>query len=63
MAKALQEVAISQPRMPVVSNYPAKGVRSASEIRGLLVRQLTSPVLWSLSMQRLVRFADESSVS
>lgn len=51
---ALNEVAIMQPHSPVVSNVTAKFIRTASEIRGLLVRQLTSPVLWEDSMRFLL---------
>jgi [acyl-carrier-protein] S-malonyltransferase len=54
LARLLQEVAISQPRTPVISNVTAKFVRDAAEIRGLLVQQLTSPVLWEDSMRFLL---------
>jgi [acyl-carrier-protein] S-malonyltransferase len=54
LARALQEAAISQPHVPVVSNVTAKSVRSAAEIRGLLVDQLTHPVLWEDSMRFLL---------
>jgi len=54
LGRALQEVAISQPRSPVVANVTAKFVPSAAEIRGLLVEQLTSPVLWEDSMRFLL---------
>lgn len=54
LSRTLQEVAVSQPRSPVVSNVTAKFVTSAAEIRGLLVQQLTSPVLWEDSMRFLL---------
>jgi [acyl-carrier-protein] S-malonyltransferase len=54
LAAALEEVPISQPKTPVVSNVTAKHVRSAAEIRGLLVDQLTRPVLWEDSMRFLL---------
>ncbi len=54
LERALQEVAISQPKLPVVSNVTGKFIRSASEIRDLLVRQLTCPVLWEDSMRFLL---------
>ena len=54
LARVLQEVAISQPKLPVVANVTAKFIRSAVEIRDLLVRQLTSPVLWEDSMRFLL---------
>ena len=54
LQQALAEVAVMQPRSPVVSNVTAKFIRTASEIRELLVRQLTSPVLWEDSMRFLL---------
>jgi [acyl-carrier-protein] S-malonyltransferase len=52
--RVLQEVAISQPRSQVVSNVTGKFVRTATEIRSVLVEQLTSPVLWEDSMRYLL---------
>ena len=54
LQQALAGVAVMQPRSPVVSNVTAKFIRTASEIRELLVRQLTSPVLWEDSMRFLL---------
>lgn len=53
LGRALAAVAICQPRAPVVSNVTAKPVVTAAEIRGLLVQQLTSPVLWEDSVRFL----------
>jgi len=54
LREALNEVAVMQPRSPVVSNVTAKFINTASEIRDLLVCQLTSPVLWEDSMRFLL---------
>jgi len=54
LADALTRVAISQPRAAVVSNVTAKPVVDATQIRGLLVDQLTNPVLWEDSMRFLL---------
>jgi len=54
LSRALAEVAISQPHAPVLANVTAKFVVSAAEVRGLLVQQLTSPVLWEDSMRFLL---------
>jgi len=54
LSRALAEAAISQFHPTVVSNVTAKPVVSAAEVRGLLVRQLTSPVLWEDSMRFLL---------
>ena len=42
--------------MPVVSNVSGEYMREPQEIREALKRQVTSPVLWHRSIQRL--FAD-----
>ena len=54
LARVLQEAAISQLKTPVVSNVTARFVRDAAEVRGLLVSQLTSPVLWEDSVRFLL---------
>lgn len=53
LSKALSAVPIYQLRAPVVSNVTGKYITSVAEIRDLLVRQLTSPVLWEDSMRFL----------
>lgn len=53
LERALQDTRISDPRLPVVSNVTAKPVRTAAEIRALLARQVTQPVLWEDSMKTL----------
>ena len=45
---------IKSPAVPVVSNVAAKYVGTADEIRDLLVRQLTSSVLWEDSMRFMI---------
>lgn len=47
---ALAGVALKDPQWPVYSNVTAKPVTSASEVPGLLVAQLTSPVRWADSV-------------
>ena len=42
------------PRVPVVSNVTARPSASVEDIKELLVRQVTSSVRWSDSMQWLV---------
>lgn len=51
---ALDEVAMSPPRIPVVSNVDGKIHDDPDEIRELLVRQVVSPVHWEDSMRCLV---------
>jgi [acyl-carrier-protein] S-malonyltransferase len=53
VAAELDKLAMQVPRVPVVSNVTARPGTSVAEIRDLLVRQVTSPVRWSESMQWL----------
>ena len=50
----LQKVAIRAPRVPVIANVTAGPVTDPSQIRDLLVRQITSPVRWSQTMAYLM---------
>jgi [acyl-carrier-protein] S-malonyltransferase len=54
VAAALSGLVVREPRAPVVFNVTARPATSAAEIKDLLVRQVTSPVRWSDSMQWLV---------
>lgn len=54
LAKALAEVEIRTPRMPVWSNVDAKPHTDPAEIRGLLVRQVLQPVLWEQTLRELL---------
>lgn len=54
LAATLKKTEFSQAGIPVVSNVRAEAVTGPEEIRDLLERQLTSPVLWSQSMRYLV---------
>ncbi len=51
MAEALSEVAISKPRVPVVSNVRARATDDTAMIRELLVEQVTGAVRWRESVQ------------
>jgi [acyl-carrier-protein] S-malonyltransferase len=54
VADALSKLPMQSPRVPVVSNVTARPAASVDEIKDLLVRQVTSPVRWSESMQWLI---------
>lgn len=54
MEQALSGIAFSPARLPVVDNVTADVVRDSDQIRDLLIQQLTHPVLWVASMQKLV---------
>ena len=47
MAEALQAVELNDARVPVISNVDALPHRKAMEIRRLLVRQVSEPVMWT----------------
>ncbi|MEW6073028.1 MAG: ACP S-malonyltransferase [Planctomycetota bacterium] len=51
LATALAEVTVRPPAVPVYSNVTGAPVRDPDEIRSLLARQVTSPVLWEKSMR------------
>ncbi|WP_299837785.1 ACP S-malonyltransferase [uncultured Jannaschia sp.] len=55
MADALGEVAISDPAVPLITNVTAASVRSADDIRRLLVEQITGSVRWRESVERMAR--------
>lgn len=54
LAKALDDVIISDPRIPVIANVDARPVTSADAIRDALVEQVSRPVLWEQTVRRLV---------
>jgi [acyl-carrier-protein] S-malonyltransferase len=54
LAALLERVEIRPPKIPVIANVTASPVSDPSEIRALLVKQITSPVLWEQSMRRLL---------
>jgi [acyl-carrier-protein] S-malonyltransferase len=54
LAEALNDVPMSSPSVPVVSNVTARPAGNTVEIKELLVRQVTSSVRWTDSMQWLI---------
>jgi [acyl-carrier-protein] S-malonyltransferase len=54
LAAALAEVEIAPPSVPVVTNVEAAPNQDAAQVRRLLVEQVTAPVRWEESVQRLV---------
>ncbi len=54
LREGLERIKFSDPRFPVVSNVTAAPVSKAAEARELLVEQLTSPVRWVASVERMV---------
>jgi [acyl-carrier-protein] S-malonyltransferase len=54
VARALAEVELRPPRVPVWSNVDAAPHTDPEAIRGLLVRQVVEPVLWEKTMRQLL---------
>lgn len=54
MARALNDVDIDEPKVPVVANVLAAGVHNASLIRSLLVDQVPGRVRWRTSVEWMV---------
>ena len=51
MAKALADVKMSDPQVPLVANVLAEGVTDAGRIRDLLIEQVTGRVRWRSSVE------------
>ncbi|MFA5115477.1 MAG: ACP S-malonyltransferase [Candidatus Omnitrophota bacterium] len=51
LARELDNVQIHKPRIPVISNVTARPATTPEEIKGNLVRQVASSVLWEDSMR------------
>ncbi|NND18640.1 MAG: ACP S-malonyltransferase, partial [Silicimonas sp.] len=54
MARALNDVDITEPKVPLVANVLAAGVHNASLIRSLLVDQVPGRVRWRTSVEWMV---------
>ena len=55
MADAFQDVTLSDANIPVISNVDAQPHRKALEIRRLLVRQVSEPVMWTQCVMTLLQ--------
>jgi [acyl-carrier-protein] S-malonyltransferase len=60
MAEALAQTSPYPPAVPVIANVTAAKVTDPSEIRDLLVRQVTATVRWRESMQAMVMIGIDS---
>ncbi len=59
LRKELSEINFSDPQFPVISNVTAEPVVVGSRARDLLVEQLTAPVRWSASVERMTSLGAE----
>ena len=54
LAEVLAGVQITAPKFPVISNVDAEAHNDPDEIRGILVRQILSPVQWETTIRKLI---------
>lgn len=54
LAAILDALPVQSLKIPVVSNVEAKPYTKAERVRGLLVAQISSPVLWEMSVRHMV---------
>ena len=54
LEKALEEISVSDLKIPVVTNVEAEANTSKDRVKGLLVAQVSSPVRWEESMRKMV---------
>lgn len=59
MSKELAGAAFSQGIIPVVANVTAEQVSDPEKMRELLASQITGPVRWHLSIERMIEFGAE----
>ena len=55
LSQVIEEISFRNLRVPLINNFEAREVKQASEAREGLIRQVSSPVLWSESIERLVK--------
>ena len=55
MAEAFQSVTLQDADIPVISNVDAQPHRKAEEIRRLLIRQVSEPVMWTQCMVTMLQ--------
>lgn len=53
LAEALESIAVAPLKTPVVSNVEAKPNTDAGRVKELLVAQISSPVLWEMSVREM----------
>jgi [acyl-carrier-protein] S-malonyltransferase len=61
-AEVLDNLEIKNANVPVISNVTAKPITEADEIKGKLIEQLFSPVLWENSVETLVELGVDTFI-
>lgn len=55
LAQVLEDVEVKELNLPYVTNVTAEYVTDCKEIKGLLARQIFSPVLWQQSVEMMIQ--------
>lgn len=56
LAKELTSISFAEPYFPVITNLSAKPVKTPDEIKNSLKGQIHNPVLWDMSVKKLIEF-------
>jgi len=54
LGKALEQISVSDLKIPVVTNVEAEVNASKDRVKGLLIAQVSSPVRWEESMRKMI---------
>lgn len=55
LGKVLEPIKVSTPKIPYVANVTAEYVRDASQVKPLLIEQVSSSVRWQQSVERMLK--------
>lgn len=61
-AEYLDKIAIKDPEIPIIMNVTADYLKSAAEVKELLIKQLYSSVLWQQSIEKVINDGAEEFV-
>lgn len=62
LEKEIQTYQINDPSMPVISNTTARPFEDAAHIKGLMVKQVMSPVYWEDSVQKMIELGVDTFI-
>lgn len=62
LKEEIQFVTVSNPVIPVISNTTAQPFEDAESIKGLMVKQVMSPVYWEDSVQKMIEMGVDTFV-
>lgn len=62
LADELKNVALNDMKLPLVTNVTADFVKSSVDVKDLLIRQVSSPVLWEKSVNKMLEFGVDTFI-